>query len=566
MTAAEFTAWLQSRNRRLVVLLEADALVEGVLTTFYFSSKPFASAPGATPASQPYRAVLKVAGRTTGQLALTSGAGGFTVGDAELDNTDGALTFLLGYVWTKKAHRVYVGDATWARADFRLVFDGLSSGLFSRTRKVLNLKCKDKLEQLNTSISEVKLGGATINADRMIPVTLGEVFNITPLLADKATLKEQVHTGAIEAIIETRDNGVVVATTNTLAAGTYVHNVSPVNGGVITNSVQGDKVAGVYNNTISTLVQRLATGFGNDPFDAGDLDASNLAAFDAANPQPVGLYVPDPDFTTVIAACQQFAGSVGAQAVISALSQLQLLQVAVPAPGAATIVTAANMDERSLEVSDRPAVVAAVKIAYCRNYTPQTNLQTGIPPEHKAIFAQEWRTVTASDGDIAADHGLTTEPQQEETLLLKRTDALAEASRRLALRGPQRTIFRYVGRPELMLQELGGPQILAHPGFGLSGESTSSLTIGIGAKSLTIGAGGQLCVGQTVRVFRTSDTDAWMQGTVTGYDAGTGALDVDVDEVNGAGTFEDWTAALCGQIIRVERDWMRPRVTFEVYA
>ena len=78
------------------------------------------------------------------------------------------------------------------------------------------------------------------------------------LLADPALLKFQVHQGAIERVIETRDNGVVVATTNTLAAGTYVLNQAPV--GQITNSVQGDKPT-TYGNTIAGLVRRIATAY-----------------------------------------------------------------------------------------------------------------------------------------------------------------------------------------------------------------------------------------------------------------------------------------------------------------
>jgi hypothetical protein len=42
-------------------------------------------------------------------------------------------------------------------------------------------------------------------------------------------------------------------------------------------------------------VQRIATGFGKetDRFTLDDLDLANLAAFDAAHPQLVGLYLAD---------------------------------------------------------------------------------------------------------------------------------------------------------------------------------------------------------------------------------------------------------------------------------
>lgn len=80
----------------------------------------------------------------------------------------------------------------------------------------------------------------------------------------------------------------------------------------------------------------------------------------------------------------------------------------------------------------------------------------------------------------------------------------------------------------------------------LSGTSTSSLTVGTGAKSLVTQVSKQFAIGQSVRVTRTSNVAVWMQGIVTAYNAATGALDVSVDTISGAGTFTDWTVALTG--------------------
>lgn len=85
---------------------------------------------------------------------------------------------------------------------------------------------------------------------------------------------------------------------------------------------------------------------------------------------------------------------------------------------------------------------------------------------------------------------------------------------------------------------------------GTSATSTSSLTIGTGAKSLTIQTGKSIVVGMTLVIARTSaPTTTRMSGVVSSYDSGTGALGVTVDSVTGSGTHTDWTVSLSAAVI-----------------
>jgi hypothetical protein len=81
-------------------------------------------------------------------------------------------------------------------------------------------------------------------------------------------------------------------------------------------------------------------------------------------------------------------------------------------------------------------------------------------------------------------------------------------------------------------------------GTDFSATSTSSVTIGTGAKSFTIQTGKQFQVGQTVRIAYTTTPANYMDGQVTSYNSGTGALAVDVQAVGGAGTQALWTISL----------------------
>lgn len=72
----------------------------------------------------------------------------------------------------------------------------------------------------------------------------------------------------------------------------------------------------------------------------------------------------------------------------------------------------------------------------------------------------------------------------------------------------------------------------------LLGKSTNSLTIGIGSKSLTIQSGLNYTPGQHMYIGFSGEQ--YMEGTVTSYNNGTGALVVEVTNVVGSGTYTAW--------------------------
>lgn len=83
---------------------------------------------------------------------------------------------------------------------------------------------------------------------------------------------------------------------------------------------------------------------------------------------------------------------------------------------------------------------------------------------------------------------------------------------------------------------------------GTSATSTTSLTIGTGSKSLTLAQTGKaFAVGQDVVIARTSAPVNRMIGVITAFNSGTGAMTVNVTDVEGSGgPFTDWTVALTG--------------------
>lgn len=466
MTDDDFLAWLERGGMR-------TALVEvGTAVPRYLSTTPYTTMPDDTPANVAHLPVVAPGFAFSERLSL-SGTPSISVGAIEIYNEDGSLDDWLDDIWVNRTVRVYIGDVDWPRSDFRLVFDGLAASLAVSSAGRLSIVLRNKLERLNTPVTDTLLGGTTPNKDQLRPITLGECHNVTPLLIDPPTHEYQWHYGAAERLIEVRDNGVPVGTTTTLSSGTFKLTASPA--GQITASVQG---ATPYAPNISALVQVLATQYGtpSERLTSGDLDAANLSQFAADCPQAVGVSLTQR--ANVLQTCQQLASSVGAQVVMSRQGKLRLVRIALPGTGTPIEITPKDYEYGSFSVRERTEVIAGVKLGYCRNWTPQGELETGIPAEHRSMYAQEWLTVSSRDAAVAATYRLYGDAQQEDTLLLRGADAQAEADRRLALWKVQRTVFRFSGYAHLLMLDIGRAVTLTAPRFGLDA-GKSGVVIGL---------------------------------------------------------------------------------------
>jgi len=74
--------------------------------------------------------------------------------------------------------------------------------------------------------------------------------------------------------------------------------------------------------------------------------------------------------------------------------------------------------------------------------------------------------------------------------------------------------------------------------------STTSLTISVGSKTLTVETGKMYQPNMTIRIAHTSTAGAYMEGLITSYDSGTGGLVVNVTIFSGSGTLNSWNTFL----------------------
>lgn len=467
MTDAEFKAWLLDSNAVRVALVEVVVNVQGVETTRYLSSRPFVTGGQDTPAHTAYQPAVTAGGLAFAEKISLIEEASLSGGDIELDNGEGSLDSWLADVWVNRAIKAWIGDVSWRRADFRLIFNGIVADIDSSARDKLNIKLRDKSQQLNTPVTEALLGGSTPNKGALRPLLFGEGHNVTPILIDPVAQEYMFHDGSVEPGAEARTSGKPRDTVTHLpSTGTFRFNEA-VGPGAVTVSAHGDNVGG-YTDRIAPLVRRIVTRYGkaSQRFTDADIDQANFAAFDAAHPQPVGLYLSER--TNVLIACQQLASSVGAQLIMSRLGQLRLYQLALPAPGVAAQIDASNMKLNSLRPVLRVEVLATSKINFNKNYTEQTDLQTSVPPEHKDLYARAWLSTDKSLPAVVEKYRLDTEPEAIDTCLLREVDATPEALRRLALRGVPRTVYEFDGEPEMLLLELGQPLRVTYDRFGMA--------------------------------------------------------------------------------------------------
>ena len=449
ITDAQYAAWLEDSTAQRVTLYRAGVRSGGSDITRRFSNKAYLNASG----SSPYLAIVAGGLRMTESISLRAEAG-FSAGSIELYNYGRVYDSWLNDIWVNQPIEVLVGDIRWPEADFRTVFVGVIEDIDgTKARNRISLILVDKFKRLDAPITDEKMGGLAANPETMRPKLLGEVHNLTPKLKNGNTGEYEFNAGDSEDVIEARYEGKIRAITKNLSVGSFTV-IGAAGAGALTCSAQGVKPGGTYTNRIVPLIKYLVTECGNalTRFTTADLDLANLAAFDSAHSQAVGLYVPDR--MKVLEACHRLASSVGGQLVPSRLGLLRILSIAFPT-SSTTELRPARRKAGTLQLVGETEVVGAVKIGYCKNYTVQPNLQTTIPEDHKALYAEEWLSVSASDSTVIANYKLDAAVAQEDTELQDTGEAQAEATRRLGVFKVKRRTYRYEGTPIDMLLELG---------------------------------------------------------------------------------------------------------------
>ena len=493
VSLSNFKTWLKSPQHIRRILVEVDNvtnLTGGSATSYYFANGAYTSTSADSPSNQIYLPYIAGGVSFSENFSIT-GELSISYGDISLLNADGNIDSYLTKIWVRKPLRIYLGDPSWPKSDFKLIFKGLVADCISSGRDSVNLVILDQLTGLNTAISEATFTTAqttianTGNTPQLIPLAFGECFNVTPVLVDKALLEYQVHVGRINDIIEVRDNGLPVEFTKYLTTGKFRLNQAPY--GQITCSVQGDAPNGSYTNKVGGIIANIVTNYGINKANFSSADMSNLASFDVANPnRPVGIYISDKQ--TIIDVCNQLAASVSAKLTTtigpltsdSDVGKLKLSKLKYNSLATYTSpILASDIEENSISISEKIPVKAATRLAYCKNWTVQeSGLAYGLPPEHVDFFAKEYLFSTDNtDSTIKANYQLSSEITEDQTLLITKVGADLEANERKSLWVGQRYVYTMTCYAYFFDVQLGDAVSITNRRFNLNGTVGTVMSI-----------------------------------------------------------------------------------------
>lgn len=184
------------------------------------------------------------------------------------------------------------------------------------------------------------------------------------------------------------------------------------------------------------------------------------------------------DRVNVLSVLKDVATSVGGQVFFSRSGKLQLLKLGTPTSDPVMSITDENILHHSLHISNKTEVIAATKVGYCLNHTPQTALSSILPSSASIMFNDQWYSTTVLDSAVQALYRLESTPTQLDTKLISGRDAVDLATRLNNYFKVPRTVYAFTGTAKLMYLKLGQSVTLTHNRFGLNtGKSGQVITL-----------------------------------------------------------------------------------------
>ena len=152
---AQYAAWLSADGMAREILVEAVCNHSGSEVTRYLSRYGHTTGAAETPATTQYLARLTGAAKLSRKISLTSTEPSVQIQTStiEIENSEGDLDSWLKDVWEKRSVKVFMGDPSWARADFRQIFAGRSAALAPSGRSLFELSIYDEMQRLNFPVT-----------------------------------------------------------------------------------------------------------------------------------------------------------------------------------------------------------------------------------------------------------------------------------------------------------------------------------------------------------------------------------------------------------------------------
>jgi len=492
--------------------------------TVYLADKPYVSGPADSPANQPYEDSILDTPKFSS--SLSDAMEGYTVpswGDAVISNALFDKDIWFTYSWNGRGVRLLFGDPAWPLSDFRSILVGTISGIAAASSNQIKMAIKDKQWDLNKPIQSKLIGepvlisgttykvsesavdsideiwdmdrlldpseyttdptgtpatftldvgpvgilsvsytGGPASTGQPVPLAGGEVFNVTPVLLSAPLLKYQINDGPIKSIVQVRDGGVPIVHTDTLNDGTFILGSKPV--GAVTCDFLGATSDGVLVEGVGRLIRWYILN--QTDLTTADINMDSLSAFVNLCTQRVQMYVNSR--RNVLDVLDELIRSVGSFYTPDRNGKMIFGRIDNPSGTPVLEITADDIVAGSLKIAKQSVPWQTARVAYGRNYTPQTSTHGALTDSEKAQYAQAWKYAKRTNPNIKTSHLLAAEPDAKQTALVDAAEAYIEADRLLALNGVVRTTYTAECLILPLILNLGNLVKITHPRYGLA--------------------------------------------------------------------------------------------------
>jgi hypothetical protein len=252
-TVPEIIEWLNTQQHVKCILADISEVGASPTANFYLSSAVYDS-DGIL-----YDACI-TGGLSFSESLSADGSPSLGFGSLEIINVGGINDIYLTYVWNKRPIKIYLGDPSWPKSDFVLIFDGLIQELTAPNESSISFSLFDKLQRLNDPISERTLSDTNYSEkalQNVLPLLFGEAFNIQPLLVDKGGVSSVTGTITSSSTTTTLTNlssttGMVVGQVLTKISGTGDFGTNPTIQSI--NTASQITITSATANTLGSII------------------------------------------------------------------------------------------------------------------------------------------------------------------------------------------------------------------------------------------------------------------------------------------------------------------------
>jgi hypothetical protein len=440
-----------------LIVVELTAAIDeiGTTQTFYLSDEAFTTGASDQPPHESFFPRLLDPGDITISIYRDGPLGGASTlefGEIQFANVDGEFDAWKRYSFDGRPVVIRVGEPGAYPSTFTTVFVGTAASVnLSWDQVVVDLR--DKAYIFSVPILTETYAGTNIGPNglegtnddiggSLKPMAIGGIIpEVAPPCVNTSLLIYQVNNGPVDGIPAVYIRGApqtrglnystsALMQAASVSAGTYVtcfaEGLFRLGGqdGQVTCSI--NEATRSAANMLQLLAQR--AGLGPD-----EIDADDVAALDAKNSAPLGLYINDG--TTYLDAMNQIAQTIGAWFAFDNFGVLRMGRLEQPTSQPIDVLHTYDIEEpiERTTLQNEPTPVWSVTIDHTKIYTVQTTGLVGsVTPDRLAFLSKEYRSVTVTKPAVQTQFKLA-ESLTVESLFTDQTSASTEAGRVLAL-------------------------------------------------------------------------------------------------------------------------------------